>query len=165
MMTICEGKIFSYRLWEHLKFSRHFIILAHHPNASDDFPSIVLTTELASTIVLRVLYWPGRRKCAPSGTGSQHYTGWSQAGSPPPQCPSDAAWGSRLAQHRPSPLHLIGDSTPPPYAELGETSREKWNNARTGGEDFPMTVRRLLVCLCSKKVHQIIDQLPTILIN
>lgn len=49
---------------------------------------------------------------------------------------------------------------------IGRDKQRKMEQCKDGGgEDFPMTVRRLLVCLCSKKVHQIIDQLPTILIN
>lgn len=48
---------------------------------------------------------------------------------------------------------------------IGRDKQRKMEQCKDGGEDFPMTVRRLLVCLCSKKVHQIINQLPNILIN
>lgn len=66
--------------------------------------------------------WPGHQRCALSGRGSPHYTGWNQVGSPPPQCPSVSTWGFHLVWHRPSQCHLTRGSTPPPHAARGETT-------------------------------------------
>lgn len=54
---------------------------------------------------------PGHQRCGKNGRCCQGYTGWNQAGSPLPQCPSASTSDSPQEMHHLSPRRHLAGST------------------------------------------------------